>query len=1004
MALSATFTANFASFYDAVDKAEAKLKDFGQGADKVGGRLNALANSFSGQKIIQDATLMAKAVEEIGGVTKLTDKELARLGATANEAVAKMKALGMDVPKNLQQIADTTKKAQTATTDWLGTLTKIAGAVGIAFSVDAIVGFIASVFDAASAIKDLSLQWGVSTKFVQQWSAAARGSGVDAQTVGKSIQFLTDQLSESSEEYNALLANIGLSGAALRKLPLEDAYRAVIKAIGEVEDETLQLDLAMGLLGPGAKQLIGAIRDGMYEAADAQDYMTDQTVKRLADAEGAWKKYKDIVVIYSAETLSAALGVVDKMTSSWDKFFSYLKAAANASSPAAVFIAKSAVEDYTASLKKVPFQIDAVASHGTAGNAVLRTTAQVKEDVRKKTEAHTRALAESARATKEAQAAQDKYNKSVDDLVDTFRGGGLIDKANLYVEALKISIPVQQMTTKQQVDINRVMWDAITAYEAAGTVAPKVMYDIWIATAKASGAIKDFKESLPTGDWITPGSIDLGKAITLDTIPIENQLDKVQVEFEAAIEALGGAQPKAKIESFDQSIDKLAKSFAQLGQITGGVFGDLAGDIAATIGAMQVATEAGETFRAGMASFGGGQIGQGLTQTATAAIAAGAAFLQATEGAGRLQSALQGMAIGATFATPAFAAYGAAVGFAAGYVRGFFNEMKNKEARKEFAQFKTDIADAAGGIEAFNERARHAGTDLGMFLHAATGEELSAAMNQITAAINYQKASIDLVIETAEKYGFTLEELGPAMQRQQLDKQAQGLWQDWQVLNAAGLETVLITEKMADSVNEYVNQAMAMGVEVPNAMRPMLEAMARSGNLIDANGEAITDLEDSGISFALTMSDGFKALINEVKHLTEAISRELGLAIKDIPQPQVTGKVTWDVEQISQPHASAGGEPLESYQQGTDGFKNFGKGTPVMLHGWEAVVPREDSGAFATVAPGGTAPASAAMPSIIINAQGAFFDTPDSLQRLANRVGEALTARYSVMGKLRAAV
>jgi len=36
MALSATFTANFSSFYDAVDKAETKLKDFGAGAEKAG--------------------------------------------------------------------------------------------------------------------------------------------------------------------------------------------------------------------------------------------------------------------------------------------------------------------------------------------------------------------------------------------------------------------------------------------------------------------------------------------------------------------------------------------------------------------------------------------------------------------------------------------------------------------------------------------------------------------------------------------------------------------------------------------------------------------------------------------------------------------------------------------------------------------------------------------------------------------------------------------------------
>ncbi len=156
MALSATFTANFASFYDAVDKADAKLKDFGSGADKVGTRLNALSNQFSGVKVVQEATLMAKAVEEIGGVSKLTEKEMARLGATTNEAVAKMKALGMDVPKNLQSIADQTKNANKASVDWMGTLTKMAGALGIAFSVGAITNFIGKVFDAADAIGDQS--------------------------------------------------------------------------------------------------------------------------------------------------------------------------------------------------------------------------------------------------------------------------------------------------------------------------------------------------------------------------------------------------------------------------------------------------------------------------------------------------------------------------------------------------------------------------------------------------------------------------------------------------------------------------------------------------------------------------------------------------------------------------------------------------------------------------------------------------------------------------------
>ena len=124
----------------------------------------------------------------------------------------------MDVPKNLQEIADETEGANKATIDWMGSLTKIAGAVGIAFSVDAVVGFVGSVFEAASAVKDLGDQWGVSTQAVQKWTGAAKDSGVDH---ASARQERTEHDRETHEErrplYDAFLKNIGLSGDALRK-------------------------------------------------------------------------------------------------------------------------------------------------------------------------------------------------------------------------------------------------------------------------------------------------------------------------------------------------------------------------------------------------------------------------------------------------------------------------------------------------------------------------------------------------------------------------------------------------------------------------------------------------------------------------------------------------------------------------------------------------------------------------------------------------------------------
>jgi hypothetical protein len=105
MPLTAKFIADFSSFTRAVDQAEVELRGFESEAHKVERSLARMTDSFSGRRVIQDATLMARAIEEIGGASKLTDAELQRVGATAQEAVEKMQRLGQDVPASLETLA-----------------------------------------------------------------------------------------------------------------------------------------------------------------------------------------------------------------------------------------------------------------------------------------------------------------------------------------------------------------------------------------------------------------------------------------------------------------------------------------------------------------------------------------------------------------------------------------------------------------------------------------------------------------------------------------------------------------------------------------------------------------------------------------------------------------------------------------------------------------------------------------------------------------------------------
>jgi hypothetical protein len=356
LAVTAKFQADFKSFYDAVEKAEVELRGLETGAAKVEKSLNKMADSFSGRKLIQDANLAAKAIEDIGGASMLTAKEQAKVNAQVTEALAKYKALGIEAPASLQKLArDTagvtteTAKASTGISGMVGSLGKMAGALGIAFSAGAVISFGKQVFAAAGQIEDLSKKMGVSREAVQRWKFAAEQSGATIENVDKAVLAMNKSLgsldSKEIEKTNDALGRIGLSFSDLRQMNPEDAFNAITKAIGEVEDPMVRAKVATELFSKAGAELLPALADNFAKVAEGASVMSDETIKRLDEAEDAWNALYTKATVVTGELIAFLMKEFSK-ENPIDTFFKDAQASVSQSLKFMRLDVKAAADDF----------------------------------------------------------------------------------------------------------------------------------------------------------------------------------------------------------------------------------------------------------------------------------------------------------------------------------------------------------------------------------------------------------------------------------------------------------------------------------------------------------------------------------------------------------------------------------------------------------------------------------------------------------------------------------
>ncbi len=358
MALTAQFKADFSSFTDAVAKAQVSLRSFETGAASVEKSLNRMSNAFTGVKVVQDAKVMAAAVERVGGAATLTEAEMRKMTRAMADADTKMKALGQSsassaafmgaFQKSNQQTAESfralftsqqsTIKANGESAESFRRLFTVTGAGAtqvralsaaqsallgtqsllnssiVRYASAAVVGAaISSTLTYANSIETLAAATGAGIQGAQTLENIAVSTNTSVHALASGTNELARRLADGDKSAVSAMARLGINTREFVALRADQQFIAVAKALGNVSDQGQKAALAKDLFR-NWQEVIVAMRSDVDKLSTSVANMSDEDVKNIAAVKNAWDAALLAAQRYGAWVLSMA---VPKGPSPW---------------------------------------------------------------------------------------------------------------------------------------------------------------------------------------------------------------------------------------------------------------------------------------------------------------------------------------------------------------------------------------------------------------------------------------------------------------------------------------------------------------------------------------------------------------------------------------------------------------------------------------------------------------------------------------------------------------
>jgi hypothetical protein len=837
-----------------------------------------------GDKLAIEAARMVEAVNRIGGASKLTDKELAHLNSTLAEVTEKAQRLGEKVPpaiaKMSAEIANLPKPTAAAVSGF-SSLTSIVGKLGpllpvatIAGAATALIRIGKSAFDSAGQIEDLASKTGLSTSAIQRMQFVANQTGTSVEAFTNATFKLGVNISEGLTKARKAVDDLGLSYTELKSQKPEEQFATVVKALEGMDNQQERNRIGVALFGRQFAEIAASIEEGYSDMADAAKVSSEEQIKALAKAGDEWQKFVDNagaavksflgdVVVRMREGLKPQ-DIREFTAAQREMLAEGIKNGENMIS----LMARVRGESRTTDIKLPGVSAEALAS--------TRDYVQQLEAVRAKVKALDP-------ETKRQLDAAIKLGEEQEKLSDRF---------DLTSEELRVYSQYVQEVEQRQKELAAKTKEAAKELAAFWKSVDQLNKNTLPAFTGLIGTVNtELGETEFFGKSITRSFDEQARAVGV--------LTSKYIPLKAAIEDTreGIADVTEKSSIFAGVLQDLGSAIVNALQGGGDVLKSIGGVIGKRLGE-NVAKNFGGAISGMFGDKLGGLINQilpGIGSLLGPLVGKIGGFFKKMFGPGidleelrKFNGEIQNIRdslIQTHGSLEQIEKKANAVGLSFKNEWGHQGEKGLKQFNALIKEFETRIDGLNDGFSELFDELENAGEGLPdqfvpviqrLLDMGVLSEDLAEQFKSLSEAPSFEQMS-----KAAEALGVRLESLGPAFDVKKLASDADSFLKNLRILERGGADIGGVLADAAGGINDLVNESIRLEAELPEGLRRFVEELAKSGKLVDANGEALTDL--SQLNWAEPMSRSVDRLIDKFQELIDKIINQLGPAIEGIP-------------------------------------------------------------------------------------------------------------------------